>query len=397
VTFIDKDIDIICGSYKINYSPFEVASKLTVEFLNQISIKVLKEKKYKKFPDLVSFAFWCRRSNIIKIKESLKENRFGRGVVLHICPSNVAMNYAYSLVFGLISGNTNIVRLPSIKFSQVNILNEIIKKQLKINKFKILNKRIILINYKRSDNISNKLSMISDARLIWGGDQTISAFKKYNTKPRVLDLYFANRYSLCLINSKKFNKLKNIQIKEIVNKFFIDCYTMSQNACSSPKSLIWSGNINLKKKELFWNELKNKASNKFDFDITISNKKILNLNRIILNKNITGQVEFDKFHLVRVKYRKNQIPENLESLQANLGTFFEFEISSNSILKKFISSKTQSLTYFGYNKFELLDLIKKNNLQGIDRMIKIGNAFEMSHIWDGINIIENLSREIEII
>jgi hypothetical protein len=30
-------------------------------------------------------------------------------------------------------------------------------------------------------------------------------------------------------------------------------------------------------------------------------------------------------------------------------------------------------------------------------MIKIGNAFEMSHIWDGINIIENLSREIEII
>ena len=96
-------------------------------------------------------------------------------------------------------------------------------------------------------------------------------------------------------------------------------------------------------------------------------------------------------------YKKNQIPENLESLQANLGTFFEFEISSNSILKKFISSRTQSLTYFGYNKSELLDLIKKNNLQGIDRMIKIGNAFEMSHIWDGTNIIEKLSREIEII
>jgi hypothetical protein len=395
--FIDKNIDIICGSSQINNYPQNVANELIIKFLNQISNSIFNEKKSKTFPDLVSFAFWCRQSNIIKIKNSLKENRFGRGVVLHICPSNVAMNYAYSLVFGLIAGNTNIVRLPSIKFPQVNILNNIIKNQLKKKKFKIFNKRICLINYKKSDYISNKLSMISDARLIWGGDQTIIAFKKYDTKPRVVDLYFANRYSLCLINSKKFNKLKNIQIKELAHKFYIDSYTMSQNACSSPKSLIWSGNIDSKKKELFWNELSKTASNKFDFDINLSNKKILNLNRIVLNKNITGKVEFKKFNLVRIKYKKNQIPKNLESLQPNLGTFFEFEISTNSILKKFISSRTQSLTYFGYSNFELLDLIKKNNLLGIDRMIKIGNAFEMSHIWDGTNIIETLSREIQII
>ena len=395
--FIDENIDIICGSNQINSYPHRVANELIIEFLNQISNNIFNEKKSKNFPDLVSFAFWCRQSNIIKIKNSLKENRFGRGIVLHICPSNVAMNYAYSLVFGLIAGNTNIVRLPSIKFPQVNILNNIIKYQLKKKKFKIFNKRICLINYKKSDDISNKLSIISDARLIWGGDETIITFKKYDTKPRVVDLYFANRYSLCLINSKKFNKLKDIQIKELAHKFFIDSYTMSQNACSSPKSLIWSGNINSKKKELFWDELSKTALNKFDFDITLSNKKMLNLNRIVLNKNINGKVEFKKFNLVRVKHKKNYIPNNLESLQPNLGTFFEFEISTNSILKKFISPKTQSLTYFGYSNIELLDLIKKNNLSGIDRMVKIGNAFEMSHIWDGTNIIETLSREIQII
>lgn len=395
--FIDKDIEIICGSNQINTSPQNVANELTIELLNQISNSIFNEKKCKNFPDLVSFAFWCRKSNIIKIKNSLKENRFGRGIVLHICPSNVAMNYAYSLVFGMIAGNTNIVRLPSIKFPQVNILNNIIKNQLKKKKFKIFNKRIYLITYKKSDDISNKLSIISDARLIWGGDQTINAFKKYDTKPRVVDLYFANRYSLCLINSKKFNKLKNIQIKELAQKFFIDSYTMSQNACSSPKSLIWSGSPNLNKKEIFWNEISDIALKKFDFDITLSNKKILNLNRIALSKNIIGKVEFKKFNLVRIKHKKNLIPKNLESLQPNLGTFFEFEITTNSILKKFISSRTQSLTYFGYNYYELLDLIKKNNLSGIDRMVKIGNAFEMSHIWDGTNIIETLSREIEII
>lgn len=136
--FIDKNIDIICGSSQINNYPQNVANELIIKFLNQISNSIFNEKKSKTFPDLVSFAFWCRQSNIIKIKNSLKENRFGRGVVLHICPSNVAMNYAYSLVFGLIAGNTNIVRLPSIKFPQVNILNNIIKNQLKKKNLKFL-------------------------------------------------------------------------------------------------------------------------------------------------------------------------------------------------------------------------------------------------------------------
>ena len=132
--FIDKEIEVICGSSKVNSQPQHVANKLTIEFFNEISNTIFNERKSKIFPDLVSFAFWCRKSNILKIKNSLKENRFGRGIVLHICPSNVAMNYAYSLAFGLIAGNTNIVRVPSIKFPQINILNNVIKKQLKKKK-----------------------------------------------------------------------------------------------------------------------------------------------------------------------------------------------------------------------------------------------------------------------
>ena len=70
VMFIDKKIDIICGSNQINSYPHDVANELTVEFLNQISNTILNEKKCKTFPDLISFAFWCRQSNIIKIKNS---------------------------------------------------------------------------------------------------------------------------------------------------------------------------------------------------------------------------------------------------------------------------------------------------------------------------------------
>ena len=41
-------------------------------------------KKCETFPDLIYFAFGVDRP-ILKIKNSLKENRFGRGIALHIC------------------------------------------------------------------------------------------------------------------------------------------------------------------------------------------------------------------------------------------------------------------------------------------------------------------------
>ena len=55
----------------------------------------------------------------------------GRGKVLHIAPSNVPMNFAYSFAFGLLSGNINLVRLPSKEFAQIRILCDVIKQVCK--------------------------------------------------------------------------------------------------------------------------------------------------------------------------------------------------------------------------------------------------------------------------
>ena len=63
----------------------------------------------------------------------------GRGCALHICPTNVPMNFAYSFVFGLISGNNNIVKIPTRNFTQVKLfLSYSIKsyKKEKIFKYK---------------------------------------------------------------------------------------------------------------------------------------------------------------------------------------------------------------------------------------------------------------------
>ena len=120
----------------------------------------------------------------------------GRGTVLHITPSNVPMNFSYSLAFGLLSGNNNIVRLPSRNFIQVKLFCDTISKIFKQAKFLKIKKKICLIHYNNSDEISSELSKSVDARLIWGGDETIKKFKSYFTLPRCVDLSFSNRYSI---------------------------------------------------------------------------------------------------------------------------------------------------------------------------------------------------------
>ena len=132
-----KKIKIIVGNFNLKDGPFKVFDQNIILLLSKVSKEILQNKKCKKFPDLVSFGFWCRESNIKALinNYSFFKNRMGRGTVFHITPSNVPTNFAYSMVFGLLSGNNNIVRLPSKNFLQVKILCDIFKKLSKKKKF----------------------------------------------------------------------------------------------------------------------------------------------------------------------------------------------------------------------------------------------------------------------
>ena len=52
------------------------------------------------------------------------------------------------------------------------------------------------------------------------------------------------------------------------------------------------------------------------------------------------------------------------------------------------------MTYFGYSEDEIRNLIFTNQFKGIDRVVRFGNAFQLSHVWDGYDMINTLSREI---
>ena len=132
------------GTLDINIEPFELYDENVCIFLDELSKNILKDREAKKFSDIISFAFWCRHSNVYKLKNNFKEDhlRVGRGLIFHITPSNVPINFAFSFVFGLLSGNCNVVRVPSKPFRQVDIIFRIINQIFKKKKFSKIKKKI---------------------------------------------------------------------------------------------------------------------------------------------------------------------------------------------------------------------------------------------------------------
>ena len=148
-------------------------------FLNELSKRIRSDNEASLFSDVMALAFWCRKGNIEKLKDDYKSNkkRIGRGLAFHITPSNVPINFAFSYFFGLLSGNSNIVRIPSKKFPQVDIICRIIKEVLQEDEYKLIKDDTTMITYKRDDSITSYFSSICDCRIVWGGNETIKSIR----------------------------------------------------------------------------------------------------------------------------------------------------------------------------------------------------------------------------
>ena len=192
---------------------YDSFDKNIIFFFKEISDLIFSNKKYRLHSDLIAFAYWARPENLNNIRLSIKKNNYfkGRGLVFHVTPSNVPTNFVYSLAFGLICGNSNIIKIPSKKFVQIDLLISIILKILNKKNFKKFKKRVIFIKYDTAKkNISEYLSFISDARMVWGSDDTINFFKSLKTQIHCKDLFFYDKYSFSIINSKKLLDEKKI-------------------------------------------------------------------------------------------------------------------------------------------------------------------------------------------
>ena len=370
---------------------------LIIEFLKDFSNELDKQNKNTSYSDIKALSFFCRKNNILIFKNKFHNNeiiRFGLGLIFHITPSNIPTNFAYSLIFGLIAGNSNIVKVPSKNFEEINIICKSLNILLKRKKYLKIKDMIAVIKYSNDDEITKKISLICDARLIWGGDQTVKKIKGFETKPKCLDIPFSDRYSATIINSEKFLKLSKYKKNILIKNFYNDTYIVDQNACSSPHLVLWKGKFLFKARSQFWTYLGQLVEKKYRPPIisAIDNFSRLASN-LIKNKNIKSYSVINK-SLYVVTLDKIQSKELIE--KSRWGFFYEYSINKLKNIENIVERKLQTLTYFGFGKNNLIKLFKKYNFNGIDRVVPIGQALGVSLIWDGYDLVKLLSRQIDI-
>lgn len=388
-----KQVKIIAGQKKIKNNLFKCFDKQVIMFLSELSKEILKNPLSKNYSDLITLAFWIRNKNILKFKSYYtdKEIRYGRGLAFHITPSNIALNFVYSFVLSLLAGNSNIVRVPRKKFDQNNIFFSILKRQLEKKKFISIKNNNLFINYEPDESINNFFSKDADTRIIWGSDKTIQMFKKFETKPSCKDVVFPDRYSVSILNLKKIKRLNHKNLLNLTKKFYLDALVYDQNACTSPHLIIWVGKKNKIFPKLFWKYLNNqiKVQNLFDANEKKMFDKYNSLCELsAFRKEIKKIDTIDYINISDLKY----IPEDIDKFRVGNGCFFEIysnEIKNNKLKN---NKKIQTITYYGFTKLQMQKLINFSNLINADRIVPVGRAIEFDRIWDGYDLIRELSK-----
>ena len=97
------------------------------------------------------------------------------------------------------------------------------------------------------------------------------------------------------------------------------------------------------------------------------------------------------------RFQFDKVPLNNDKIRGKWGIFFETEIKSFSKLNNFVNEKYQTLTYFGFSKKVLENLLLKYKFRGIDRIVPVGSSMNLSLIWDGYDLKNILTRNIEIL
>jgi len=388
-------VTLLAGGRRLTDRPCQPYDDETCDFLAAVSARLMKDPAARSFPDVISFAYWCRRSNLKSLAAQADGGRFplstrlGRGIVFHVAPSNIPVNFAFSFVFGLLSGNTNIVRVPSKPFAQTDLICRAISAVLE--DFPGLSSRMALISYPSSGPVTPALCAVSDARVIWGGDATVESIRAFPARPRCKDISFSDRYSVAIIRGRAIAEASDTDLAELADRFYNDTYLMDQNACSSPQMIFWE-DASDETRARFWDAVEGAARRRYLLQPAVVMDKYVQLCEDAIDGRLTGPVDFDGLLSV---VPTADLPADISRYRGKGGYFYEHAVSSPEEIAPFVTERYQTLLYHGYEPEELRHAVVTAGLRGIDRIVPIGAAMDIDVFWDGYDLVAELSRIVD--
>lgn len=430
-------LDLLAGSFEqLSNQPWPVWHEPALAFLTDLGKALMKPALAAKLPDVVTLAYWLRAANLQQLKAKASADvRVGLGLVVHICPANVPVNFAFSLAFALLAGNSSVLRLSSKPSPSTDLIVQHIQQLLATPTHEALRSRLLLLRYAHDDVITAALLAQADGRMIWGGDATIAHMRQFKTPSRSREVAFADRYSLALLSPTAVLALDDAGLARLAQQLFNDVLLLDQAACSSPQLFVWlhaagdSPSLDLqspapqtlvshaasphtanpqtasepssavaKAQQRLWPALAAVARDKSSLSaIGQMNKWVDAFDAVLTHPEIRQvHTEHGSAAGLLTRVALTRLPDAPEQLRGYFGTLIEIELPSLAPLAAVVNERYQTLCYFGVEPSQLQQWLLASQLRGIDRIVPVGNAIDMGLYWDGYDLLSSLSRVIEI-
>ena len=374
--------------------PLPIFSAETVAFLTALSARILADAEAKAYPDVVTLGFWCRPAALRQMQRTYEAevNRLGRGIVFHIAPSNVAVNFSYSCLAAFLAGNASIVRLPSKDFPQVDVLCRIFAETLA--EFPTLFPYFLFVRYGHAQEVNEHYSRMCQTRVVWGGDVTIEAIRRAPLAPRANEITFADRHSLAVIDADAYLAAEDKE--RIAQDFYNDTYLSDQNACTAPRFVVWLGAAEKVKaaQEIFWNALHEVVGARYTMQAVQAVDKLTQLYRLGVHTAVR-QVPMEDNLITCVCVA--ELTEEMTAYRAGSGFFIEYRAQELAEIRPLCGISCQTLSYYGVERETLLRAVLAMRPAGVDRIVPMGRTMDFALIWDGIDLIRTMSRVISTI
>ncbi len=207
------------------------------------------------------------------------------------------------------------------------------------------------------------------------------------------ELIFGTRYSAALISAQAVAETESPDL--FVKEFYNDTYLNDQNACSSPRILCWFGNPEEVKqaKKRFWKALALLLEEKhYTVPETVAVSKLDAVYMLATCVPGIRIVPAKDNGIIRVE--TENLSDALWELTVPGGFFLETEGAHVGDFATIFTEKCQTLTCFGVDIKEVEQTLRTAGAPGIDRFVPVGHALDFSLTWDGINLIEKMSRPV---
>jgi len=392
-----SDVQLLCGGDCTLARPLQPFAEPVMAFLSDLSAALLKDKQAKAYPDVVTFAFFCRRANLEALKGEYAgqvDDRLGRGLTFHIAPSNVPINFAYSLVAALLSGNACVVKASSQDFVQTRIVCRAMEELFKGEHAAMADYVNVVIYPRERQDITEEYSALCDARIIWGGDETVRRVRQASMPPHAVEVTFPDRYSLLVIRPEAILAMDDKQLKQAAQGFYNDTYLTDQNACTSPRLIYWLGEGDALQaaQDRFWNAVQAYVQPRYAVEPVVAVDKLTAAYRAAIA--LPGARLHAMADNTVVRVQVDALTADIDEHRCAGGFFIEYASPSLDALAPVVKRKYQTLSYIGAEKEALCSFVVQNGLRGIDRIAPVGHTMDFSLTWDGYDLIRTLSRRL---